>query len=297
MYFPVADIEIAWYIPVIATSVISFVSSMAGFSGAFLILPFQILGLGYTAPSVSATNQVYNIAAVPASLYRYKKEKRFYKPLCMDLFIGVIPAVLLGTLVRSFLLDDHATFRIYTAILLFCLSCLMLRQVLKKSEKIKLKDPYSLKHIANENGIVSFSFDGKEYCYPRTHISLISGIFTFFGSIYGIGGGVFVAPFLVSYFKLPVYVTAAPMLFVSFFSSVLAVSFFLIFGLIFPENKLMPDFMLGFLLSLGGIIGMNFGTMMQKKVSTQRLNILIFALLLFASFITIEPILESYLGL
>ena len=58
MYFPVADIEVAVWIPPLASFTVSFFTSMGGISGAFLLLPFQVSFLGYTAPSVSATNQV-----------------------------------------------------------------------------------------------------------------------------------------------------------------------------------------------------------------------------------------------
>ena len=51
MYFPVADIEVAVWIPPLASFTVSFFTSMGGISGAFLLLPFQVSFLGYTAPS------------------------------------------------------------------------------------------------------------------------------------------------------------------------------------------------------------------------------------------------------
>ncbi|HIQ36945.1 MAG TPA: sulfite exporter TauE/SafE family protein, partial [Desulfocapsa sulfexigens] len=38
MYFPVADIELSPFIPPLVACIISFVTSMAGVSGAFLLL-------------------------------------------------------------------------------------------------------------------------------------------------------------------------------------------------------------------------------------------------------------------
>jgi uncharacterized membrane protein YfcA len=43
---------------------------MGGISGAFLLLPFQMSVLGYTNPSVSATNQFYNVVATPGGVWR-----------------------------------------------------------------------------------------------------------------------------------------------------------------------------------------------------------------------------------
>jgi len=49
---------------------------MGGISGAFLLLPFQMSFLNFTSPSVSSTNFVYNIVAIPSGVYRYIKEGR-----------------------------------------------------------------------------------------------------------------------------------------------------------------------------------------------------------------------------
>ncbi len=57
MVFQTAGIEVAPWIPPLVAFVISFFTSMGGVSGAFLLLPFQMSFLGYTHPSVSATNQ------------------------------------------------------------------------------------------------------------------------------------------------------------------------------------------------------------------------------------------------
>ena len=54
-----------WFPPV-AAFVISFFTSMAGISGAFLLLPLQMSVLGFTSPAVSATNLVFNLVATPA---------------------------------------------------------------------------------------------------------------------------------------------------------------------------------------------------------------------------------------
>ena len=69
MVFPIADIEVALWIPPLVAFVISFFTSMGGVSGAFLLLPFQMSFLGYTAPSVSATNQLFNIVAIPSGAH------------------------------------------------------------------------------------------------------------------------------------------------------------------------------------------------------------------------------------
>lgn len=68
MVFHSAGIEVAPWIPPLVAFGISFFTSMGGVSGAFLLLPFQMSVLGYTHPSVSATNQLFNIVAIPSGV-------------------------------------------------------------------------------------------------------------------------------------------------------------------------------------------------------------------------------------
>ena len=81
MHFPVSGVETPFWLPPLVALVISFFTSMGGVSGAFLLLPFQVSYLGYTAPSVSATNQVFNVVAIPSGVYRYIREGRMVWPL------------------------------------------------------------------------------------------------------------------------------------------------------------------------------------------------------------------------
>ncbi|MCL4440277.1 MAG: sulfite exporter TauE/SafE family protein, partial [Firmicutes bacterium] len=73
MFFPVSGVEINPLIPPLVAFLISSLTAPAGVSGAFLLLPFQMSVLNYTSPSVSPTNMIYNIVAIPGGLYRYIK--------------------------------------------------------------------------------------------------------------------------------------------------------------------------------------------------------------------------------
>ena len=70
MFFQTAGIEVEPWIPPLIAFAISFFTSMGGVSGAFLLLPFQLSFLGYTTPSVSATNQLFNIVAIIIPIHR-----------------------------------------------------------------------------------------------------------------------------------------------------------------------------------------------------------------------------------
>jgi uncharacterized membrane protein YfcA len=72
-HFPSSGVETYIFIPPLVAFVISFFTSIAGISGAFLLLPFQMSVLGFTTPAVSATNLLYNVTGTPGGVYRYAR--------------------------------------------------------------------------------------------------------------------------------------------------------------------------------------------------------------------------------
>ena len=92
--FPVSGVKTYFFIPPVVAFVVSFFTSMGGVSGAFLLLPFQVSFLNFTSPSVSATNFVYNIVAIPSGVYRYLKEGRMAWPLTWVVIVGTLPECL-----------------------------------------------------------------------------------------------------------------------------------------------------------------------------------------------------------
>ena len=113
MVFPVSGVEVNPVIPFAVAFIVSFFTSMGGVSGAFLLLPFQVSFLGYTAPSVSATNQVFNIVAIPSGVYRFIKEGRMLWPLTWAVIIGTLPGVFIGAWVRIEYLPDPKNFKAF----------------------------------------------------------------------------------------------------------------------------------------------------------------------------------------
>lgn len=133
MVFSTAGIEVAVWIPPLVAFGISFFTSMGGVSGAFLLLPFQMSFLGYTHPSVSATNQVFNIVAIPSGVYRYWREGRMVWPLTWIVVFGTLPGVFIGAFVRVTYLPDPRHFKLFAAGVLLYIAVRMVLDVLKKS--------------------------------------------------------------------------------------------------------------------------------------------------------------------
>ncbi|MGA8281281.1 MAG: sulfite exporter TauE/SafE family protein, partial [Desulfobacterales bacterium] len=120
MLSPVSGIEINPFIPFIVAFVVSFFTSMGGVSGVFLLLPFQVSFLGYTAPSVSGTDQVFNVVAIPSGVYRYIREGRMLWPLTLAVIIGTLPGVFIGAWIRIKYLPDPKNFKLFVGIVICC---------------------------------------------------------------------------------------------------------------------------------------------------------------------------------
>jgi hypothetical protein len=299
MFFPAAGIEVQPWIPPLVAFVISFVTSMGGVSGAFLLLPFQMSFLGYTAPSVSATNQLFNIVAIPSGVYRYWKEGRMVWPLTWIVVAGTLPGVLLGAIVRVKYLPDPQNFKLFAATVLLYIGIRMIRTLLGKttgaptkgqSEKIFQEMVRQRRAGGTDAGhtnpgstiavrMTHFNFRRFGYTFYNEQfdvstwgifsLSLIVGVV---GGIYGIGGGAIIAPFFVTFFKLPVYTVAGASLMATFVTSVAGVAFYQAIAPFYPNMSIAPDWPLGILFGLGGMAGMYLGARCQKHVPAKAIK-------------------------
>ena len=113
-------------------------------------------------------------------------------------------------------------------------------------------------------------------------VSFVVSFFTSMGGIYGVGGGAIIAPFLVSFFHLPIYTIAGATLFGTFVTSIAGALFYALIAPIYSRTGLMvaPDWLLGALFGSGGFLGIYCGARLQKYFPARLIKlILIFAIL------------------
>jgi uncharacterized membrane protein YfcA len=100
------------------------------------------------------------------------------------------------------------------------------------------------------------------------------------GGVYGIGGGSIIAPFLMTFFGLPVYTIAGAALMGTLVTSVVGVLFYQFLAPFYPNVGVSPDWALGLLFGLGGFLGMYSGARLQKYASARLIKwILLFCTL------------------
>ena len=110
---------------------------MAGISGAFLLLPFQVSFLNFTTPSVSATNFVYNIAAIPSGVYRYLREGRMAWPLTLMVITGTLPGVFIGYYLRVIYMPNPLDFKLFVGCVLLYIGLRLLYDMTPRSQRGK----------------------------------------------------------------------------------------------------------------------------------------------------------------
>ncbi|MCL1940286.1 MAG: sulfite exporter TauE/SafE family protein, partial [Desulfovibrionaceae bacterium] len=246
MYFPVAGIEVSPVVPPLVAFAVSFVASMGGVSGAFLLLPFQMSVLGYTQPSVSATNQFFNVVAIPSGVYRFIKEKRMVWPLTIAVAVGTLPGVFIGAFARVVWLPDPRQFKLFAAAVLMYIGVRLVRDLLKKKPAAKPAaaggpaQPFEVQVLEFSVQRISYTFQGETHTCPTLGIFILSFIVGIVGGTYGIGGGAIIAPFFVAFFRLPVHTIAGATLMGTFLTSVAGVLFFMMIAPFFPEQSVAP---------------------------------------------------------
>ncbi|MBD3299683.1 MAG: TSUP family transporter [candidate division Zixibacteria bacterium] len=288
VHFPVSGVETYLFIPPLVAFVVSFITSMGGVSGAFVLLPFQVSVLGYTAPSVSATNQVFNLVAIPSGVWRYLREKRMVWPLTWAVIVGTLPGVVIGAYLRITILSDSGDFRLFAGMVLLYIGVRLLLDVMKTRRRVstgvdnrrQLPTHFEVSDTRFSFKHVEFQFAGELFRCSTLGIVALCLVVGIAGGIYGIGGGAIVAPFFVSVFRLPVHAVAGAALMGTFVTSFVGVAIYHILSLVYPAQSVAPDWYLGLLFGIGGVLGMYVGARCQKYVPARVVKTILLVIVL-----------------
>ncbi|MGE5172692.1 MAG: sulfite exporter TauE/SafE family protein [Betaproteobacteria bacterium] len=315
MLFPISGVKTWVILPPFVALIVSSFTSMAGVSGAFILLPFQMSVLGFTSPAVSSTNFVYNIVAIPSGVYRYFKEGRMAWPLTWIVILGTLPGVFIGYYLRILYLPDPRAFKLFVGLVLLYIGGRLLYEITGRAQasKTKLseldkkfaertKRIKEQRHLQAAAGIppeavvktitfnmktIEYEFWGERFRFSVPAMSLLAFAVGVIGGTYGIGGGAIIAPFCVAVFHLPVYTVAGAALLGTFLTSIVGVFFYSVL----PASggvSTSPDWCLGFLFGAGGFAGMYIGARLQKFVPQKLIKLMLGIMIVSLAFKYIE---------
>jgi len=281
--FPQSGVETYVFIPPLVAFVISFFTSLGGLSGAFLLLPFQMSVLGFTSPSVSATNFLYNIVGIPAGVCRHVKEGRMSWPLVAVIAAGTIPGLVAGYYLRVRYLPEPGAFKFFVGLVLLYVGLRLIAGTRSRfTAPAASAGTFRIETARAGLKRVEYDFDGKRYSFSVPALFMLSAVVGVVGGIYGIGGGAIIAPFCVSVFGLPVHTVAGAALMGTFLTSIYGVAVYswlpLYGGTVHP-----PDWWLGILFGVGGLAGIYCGARVQRHVPERVIRMILAAGVLFVS--------------
>jgi hypothetical protein len=232
---------------------IAIVTVPVGVSGAVFLLPVQLSVLQVPSPAVTPTNLLYNVVAGPGALVRYRSKGGLGGPLTRLLLIGTLPGVVLGAVIRVFAVPGPRIFRLIVAAVLLPLGLwLSLR---------------ALRPVRRTTTWASLS--------ARTTIALGVAAGTI-GGVYGIGGGSLLGPILAAR-GAPVAQVAPAVLASTFVTSMAGALSYVVIAT-FTTGDIAPDWTIGLLCGLGGLIGGYLGARLQPHLPERALRLLLGAL-------------------
>ena len=226
----------------IAAYVIAVFTTPAGISGAVLLLPFQVSVLGTPSPAVTPTNLLYNIVATPGALYRYWRQKQTGGRLALVLIAGTLPGVIAGSVIRVELLPGPRVFDLVVAAVMFPLGTWL-----------ALTRPPGPDDAARPARAI-----------PAPILIILAAVVGCIGGIYGIGGGVILAPILIGSGQRASEVAPAALA-STFVTSVAGVLTFTNLSA-HQSGSVAPDWPTGIALGIGGLAGGYTGARIQSRL-------------------------------
>lgn len=226
---------------------IATVTAPVGVSGAVFLLPVQLSLLQVANPAVTPTNLLYNVIAGPGALLRYRRNGQLAGPLARLLMAGTVPGVVVGALVRVYVLPGERPFRIVAGLVLLSIGTWLISRTLRPG---RARTPLTTRAILAG--------------------ALVVGVV---GGIYGIGGGSLLSPLLVGS-GLAVARVAPAALASTFVTSVVGAATFAVLGLL-ADGSIAPDWSVGIACGLGGLLGGYVGARLQPRLPERALRLLL----------------------
>jgi uncharacterized membrane protein YfcA len=221
----------------LAGFVLATVTTPAGVSGAVFLLPFQLSVLHVPSPRVTPTNLLYNVISGPGAVLRFLRRGQLDRDLALLLVAGSLPGVVLGAVIRVYVVADPDVFRLLAAAVLAPVGLFILRK----------PAPGSLGRRLGRRTVGALAF--------------VVGVV---GGLYGIGGGSVIGPVLVGT-GMAVATVAPAALLSTWVTSVVGVATYTVISL-GAAGAVAPDWSLGVATGLGGLVGGVVGASLQPRI-------------------------------
>ena len=281
IYLPIAEMSMNIFNLIGLGGIVGFLSGLLGVSGGFLLTPSLIL-MGIPS-SIAVASQSANVIATSTtgSMTHIKKNNVDYKMAFIVLFGGMIGSSV-GVWVFTILNESSQldlTVKILYMIFLTVIGLLMFWELgiakIRKFKKIVV-----LKKLHKHNFMHRLPLRTK-FKKSRLYISslfpmIIGMVVGFLSALMGIGGGFIMVPAMIYLLGMHTSVVVGTTLFQGIFVSINAT---------FWQASInhTVDFLLAFILIIGGVVGARIGSSVSSKLPADRLRIILASIVIFVS--------------
>jgi uncharacterized membrane protein YfcA len=227
--------------------IVAVMTAPVGVSGAVFLLPVHLDVLRIPSPAVTPTNLMFNVISTPGALLRYRHTGVLIGPLTRQLIAGTLPGVVIGTLIRVYVAPGDRIFRVLAAAVLLPLGVWLCSRRRNVPPTPRTISPTTITVMGVGAGVI--------------------------GGIYGIGGGSLLGPILVGA-GFSVATVAPAALTATFLTSVAGVGTYGLLSLT-TDGPASPDWGVGLLCGLGGLIGGYLGARLQPRLPETALRMLL----------------------
>ena len=253
--------------------VFSSVGAAGGILGSFGLI--SVIGIA-DPNSVKPMAQMLTLATALTFIPGYLRRRSWVLPLGILLSAGGIMGALAGSTVSSRYLSDMSTFKPLFGILALAVAVQLGARVLRARLRGEEPAPYCDRGVGGISvGVSKLDFDYCECKFSiRTAAPVLAGFsVAFVASVFGVGGGFLLVPYMASWLRMPMFIVPATAAIAVFVSGSISVTNYLRLG---AE----PDWHIMLLLIVGGVAGALLGPRLNRTLSDSVLQGILAAIVL-----------------
>lgn len=222
------------------------------------------------------------LIAVPV----YLKQRRVVLSLGFLLAFGSIFGALLGSWFSKNYLSELKSFKYLFGYLTFVVAILMIYNLIKQKIKKKSQDVKLSGFDINKDGVktnkfsfkkIEFRFLSKEYSFSPVLMFLLGFLVAIISSIFGVGGGFLIVPYLTDISGMPMFVVAGTSALVVLISALTGITSYISMGVSVILILLV-------IMVAGVIIGSWLGPQVSKFINEKWLKYILIGVLFFIGF-------------
>ncbi len=214
--------------------------------------------------SVKVMSQILVLASSLIFIPKYFKNGALVWPLGVLLSAGGLLGAFVGSTVSTHYLSNMKDFKFLFALLAIAISVQLFWKVFKSSKK----DEEEVKQVQNIRfkDKLKFNYGEKEFAVPYYSPVLAGFSISFLASLFGVGGGFLLVPYLSSFLGLPMHIVPATSAIAILISLVASISNFIALGA-------KVDYQILFTLLPGVLLGALFGPSLNRKLKNKHLQL------------------------